>query len=900
VSLWSVVRETLRSLLARRAEERELDEELRFHVEEQTAENLRRGMTPAAARAAAAHALGGVERYREEAREARGTRLVEELVRDVGYGLRVLRRTPGVSLVSVLTLALGIGATSAIFSVVKGVLLDPLPYPEPDRLVMIWGRFLPESGFDFPRFVLSPPEYFDYRAQNRSLSDVAALSTLGVTLLLPDGEAVRVRAASATASLAGVLGVAPALGRWFTEEEDRPGGTHVLVLSDGLWRRAFGADPAVLGRMVRMNGEDWQVLGVMPRGFAFPDDRIELYGPAGLDPAATQLRQSHFIVSVGRLAPGATLAAASAEMTTLMAGWKAQYPEIHTGHFLFLRGLLDDVVGGVRRTLLVLFGGVAVVLLIVCANVTSILLARAGARRREVAVRAALGGARSRLARQFLTESTLLAFAGGALGLVLARLGLDVLQATAAGAIPRATHIRIDGGVALFACAVTLTAALLAGTVPALRAASAEPQQALRDGDRSATAGRRRGGLRSTLVVLEVALAVVLVVSAGLLARSFRALHAVDPGFRTDHLLIADLSLPNGDYPDSTHVIAFLEQMRERLAGLPGVQAVSGASAMPFYRTPGNFDFDIEGRSQRTTGQMAASGDCIVAMPGYLEAMGIALLEGRFFEPGDRMGAEPVAVVNRTLARAFFPGESAIGKRIRMAGADSAAWLTIVGVIEDVKNATRERPDFQSWYIPFSQSLYQAGYYERGLTFALRTTGDPARLGPRVREVVRSMDPRLPIIRLETAERLATDSLARPRFTFGLFGLFASLAALIGAIGLYGLLSFNVGERAREIGIRRALGAQTSTVLRLVVRQGLLLTATGLTLGLAAALALTRVMQSSQADAGGAGLLFQTRHTDPLTYLTVTLAMTAVALLATSLPAWRATRLDPLRVLRSD
>ncbi len=883
--------EVLRSLLLRRRVEREMEDELRFHMESQVAENVGAGMTPAQARAEAAHAFGAADRFREETRDARGTRRIEDFVRDVGHGLRVLRRTPGLSLVAVLTLALGVGATVALFSVVKGVLLAPLPYPQADRLVSVWGRFLPESGFDFPRFVLSPPEYFDYRAQNHSLEDVAASQVSGATLVRDDGQPIRVHAALITANLFAVLRVSPELGRSFTVEEDAPGGAPVAILGNALWRAAFGADPTIIGRTVRINGKPWQVVGVMPAGFAFPDENVQLWATLGLDPAVRDNRSSHFLTAVGRLRPGGTLVSASREMSALMARWKIEYPNIHTGHFLYLSSLTDDVTGPVRPALFVLLGAVCILLLIGCANVASILLARGAARAREVAVRTALGAGRARLVQQFLTEGLLVALLGGALGLLFARAGLGAILASAGGSLPRAAGVRVDAGVVLFASAVSLLAALLSGSAPAWRASAVEPQRALRDGDRSSTQGGGRARLRSGLVVAQVALAMTLVSAAGLVLRSFLALAAVQPGFDVRGVVSLDLSLPRADYADSSRVVAFMDAMRERMRALPGVRAAGATSTLPLHGRPGNTDFDVEGRPPRAPGEPASSGDLIAISAGYLDAMHTRVVEGRAFTDADRQSAAPVALVNRTLARMFWPGQSPLGRRLRESGFDGGPWLTVVGVVDDVRYALLDADQRPAWYVPLAQSAGSLGYTPRGLTFVARTDGDAGALAPALRDIVRSLDAGMPVIGLQTMEDVMHGSLARPRFTLQLLEVFATLALLLGAIGLYGTLSCAVGERVRELGIRRALGARAGVIALLVLRHGLALTLAGIALGLSAALAGSGVLRN---------LLFEVSPLDPLTFAGVTGVMLLSALLACLVPLARALRLDPIRVLRSE
>jgi predicted permease len=889
MSVWSAVREALRTLVHRRSEEREMRDEMLFHLESEAEAKLLAGLDPKAAREGALRSFGSVDRYMEEVRDARGLRWLEDAVKDVSFGMRALRRSAGATMVAVVTLALGIGATTAIFSVVNGVLLEPLPYGDPDRLVAVWGRFLPESGFDFPRFVLSPPEYFDYRVETRSMDDVAAFTGSSATIVPQGGTAMRVRAAGITWNAFAVLGVAPALGRGITADEDAPGAGGVIVVSHALWQSAFGGAPDVVGRTMRVNGTAVEIVGVMPAGFSFPGEDVMLWSPLGLDPSVRVNRQSHFLLAIARLQAGVTVESASVEMETLMARWKAEYPDIHTGHFLWLRPLADDVVGDVRVALYVLLGAVGVVMLIVCANVANLLLAKGSARQTELAVRATLGAGRRRLIRQLMTESALLAFAGGVAGLFLAWLGLRTILTGSSNAIPRVANVELDSVVLLFTLGVSVLATLAAGVTPALRASMADPQSTIREGGRSVTGGRGTGRLRSTLVIIEVALAVLLIAGAGLMIRSFRTLTAVDPGFRPDGVLMADVTLPGGDY-DDTRVYQAQQDLLDRMAALPGVHDAAMTSSLPLFETPGNYDFDIESRPPAGPGQPATSGDFIAATPGYPAALGIDLVKGRWFEPGDREDALLVAVVNRTAARMFWPNEDPLGKRIRMASNRfEFPWLEIVGVVEDIKYASLSGSFRPAWYAPLAQMQEVQGSPVRGITFVLRSGDGVDALAPTVRQIVADYDAGLPIGALDTVDGVLRDSVAGPRFILTLLGVFAALAMLLGTIGLYGVLSYSVSERSRELGIRMALGARRISLLSLVAGRGVTLALAGIALGVPAALASSRVLR---------GLLYETSPTDPATFATVALVMLSVALLASLVPAIRAVRLDPVRVLR--
>lgn len=888
---WQRWRRRLYGLYRRNRVEAAMEEEMRFHVEME-AELLMRteSLEPDEARRRALIAFGGVERVKERARDVRGTRWLEDLVQDSRLGIRTLRRAPGFALVAGLTLALGVGATTAMFSVVSGVLLTPLPYPDADRLVSVWSRFQPESGFDFEKFPLSPPEYFDYRAQTDVLSDVAAHNGYRATLLGDDGSALSVRGVAATAHLFDVLRVRPAFGRAYAAHEDVPAGPSVALLGHALWRRAFGGDSAILGRTIRVNGRTTAVIGVMPEGFAYPTAETELWTPIGLDPAQRTNRSSHFLEAIGRLSDDANLERAHTEMHELMARWKTEYPDVHTGHFLFLRPLMEDVVGSARPALFTLLGAVGFVLLIVCANVANLLLARGEVRRRELALRSALGAGRARLLRQFVAEGAVLSLVGGAAGLALAYLLVDVTLALGVDSIPRPDNVAVDARVLLFTAAIALFTTLAFTIAPATRLNVAEPRLALGDDGRSTTSSRGLR-LRQALVTGQVALAVIVVIGAGLMVRSFGELSAVDPGFRSDNVLIADISVPAGDYPTADDVIAVYQDLVQRIGRLPGARSVTAVSTLPLGGWASNVDFRIDGAPPPAPGEPAQSGDMIVADPGYPETIGVELVEGRFFEPGDRVGGLPVVVVNQQLVQMFWPGESAIGKRIRMASAADAPWLHVVGVVDDVQFRTLADDVRPAWYLPLAQMPLSLGQPARSFSVAVRAAGEPTLLTQSMRAVVRAVDPTLPVIRLRTLDRVVVESKARPRFTMLVLGLFAALALVLGAIGIYGVLAYAVAQRTREFGIRMALGADARELTGLVVGEGLRLVLLGLAIGIAGAFAATRLIQ---------GLLFRVSPTDPGTFLFVGAAICLIAIVASLVPVSRALRTDPMQALRTD
>ncbi|HVH54755.1 MAG TPA: ABC transporter permease, partial [Vicinamibacterales bacterium] len=602
-------------------------------------------------------------------------------LQDARYAFRLLRRQPAFALFVVLTLAVGIGANSAVFSVVNGVLLRPLPFEESDRLVAVWGRFDPESGFDFPQFVLSNPEYVDYRNHSRAVGEMAAYQQRSTTVGTPGSDPERVPSAAVTSSLFPLLRVQPALGRAFTAQEDTPSGAAVAVLSNGYWRSRFGGDPSIIGRVVSMNGVPTQVIGVMPATFAYPRPDTDIWLPLRINPANPGNRQGHSTRAIGRLAPGVELATARAELQSLMAEWKATYPDIHTGHYLFIRPLLEDVAGTIRPALLLLLAATGFVLLIVCANIASVVMARGEARIREMAIRGALGAERRRLVRLSMVESGILALIAGGLGLALAYAGVRVLLAIDPSSVPRSAEIGLDVQMMLFAAGAALLSAVLFGLMPAMRGARTDLQSTLRDSSQATTAGSGRQWFRRGLVVAEVSLSVVLVVGALLMLRSFSRLLSVDMGFRSDGLLTAAIAPPQKDYQQPDRVEAFYAGLVERLRSHPGVTAVSAGTTVPLWDDQGVWDFEIDGRPRPAAGALAWNAAAVIVRAGYFETLGVPLIRGRVFTPQDDARTQLVAVINEAMARTFFPGEDPIGRRIRIAGVTAAdAWMTIVGV----------------------------------------------------------------------------------------------------------------------------------------------------------------------------------------------------------------------------
>ena len=884
------IRIWIRSFVCPEALEREIESEFQHHLELEIEKNVREGMNLRAARRKAIVDFGGVERFKEQTRAVRSTRSAEDVMTDVRMAFRRLGKSPGFSVLTVLTLALGIGATTAIFSVVSGVLLEPLPYDEPENLVYMNTYFLPESGYDFPEYAVGSPEYFDYKNATSSMEELAAVSTESVTITAGQGDPEVVRAGWVSPSMFTVLRTPPLLGRTLIEADGGAEPAAVTVLSYDLWQRRFGGDSTVVGQLVNLGVEveedavPSEIVGVMPPGFSHPGPGIQLWAPLPLDPARTW-RGGHWFTMIGRLARGVTFEEADAEVKAMMVQWAEIYPDHHVGHGLFMKPLLDHEVGDARATLLLLLGAVGFVLLIACANVASLLLARGEGRRREVAVRNALGAGRGRIVQELLTESFLLALVGGVVGLGLAWVGVQALLALEPGNLPRLEGIAMDGRVLAFTAGAVVLTTFLFGLMPALQEARSNPGDALREAGTRTTTGSQRMRFRKGIVVAEVALSVLLVVGAGLMARSFRNLLVEDAGFTSENLLFARFSLPAAEYtPEGT--IQFYERLREGAGALPGVISASYSSRPPLLWNDQNGRFHIEGRPVTQTAPMCCVGSMVAVGAEYFDLMGISLVRGRYFEPDDdRVGGPRVALVDETAAYRYWPGEDPIGRRIGFGNQEENGWIEIVGVVESV---TYDGPglEFPTLYNPANQTPHFAA---RTRYLVLKTASEPAALVEGVRTVVRTLDPRQAIASTFTMQEIRGRSVARPRFILTLFGVFAGVALVLGAIGIYGVISYGVALRAGEIGIRRALGAEESAVLGMVLRQGLALTAIGLVMGLAGALAGTRILT---------GFLHEVSPSDPLTFLAVAGIILAVAALAAFFPARRASGVDPLEALR--
>jgi putative ABC transport system permease protein len=880
----------LRSLISRISRRRDVDEELRAYLDLLTEEKVRAGIDRDEARRQARLEAGGVAQIKEEVRDARPGAAFASTWQDVRYGMRLLRRSPAFAALSVITIGLGIGANSAIFSVINGVVRKPLAYPAPERLMFVTSQF-PTLGFE--KFWISPPEYFDFAERTRAFSAVAAFRT-GAQNLSEGDRPERVNAAFVTANMFDVLGVRARHGQVFTAAHDVPNGDPVVVLSHEIWQRTFGGDPSVIGRRVQVQGVATTVVGVMPPGFDLHDSKSHLWLPLTLDPANRQNRGSHFLYLVGRLAAGTTQAQATSEMEGMLRQWREWAGNTHvpndSTHRMQMVPLQDEVVGSVKRALWVLQGAVALVLLIACANVANLLLARAESRHKEFAVRTALGAGRLRVLRQFMAEGVVLAVLGATLGLGLAYWGLKALLAANPENTPRTTEITLDPAVLLFTVGVALATGLVFGLAPLLHMGEQAVTAAIKEGGMRTTVSAGRNRVRRGLVVAEVALAVMLVIGAGLLIRTFSNLTSVDAGFDPEGRVTFGLVLPNATYPDSQRAAQFLTELTRRLAEIPGVTRAAAMQGLPPFRQVNANDTEFEGYAPKP-GDPPSNVDYYQgATTGYFETMGIRIVDGRAFNATDAAGG-PVAIINEALARRFYPNQNPIGRRLRPSFGPDVPWFTIVGVAKDVKQGGLDAPAGTELYLNVEQSPRVLGFVPRQMNIVLQSTQPLSALAGSIRSAVAAMDPTLPIVQLRTMHEVIGASLARQRFLSLLLGLFAVVALLLAAIGTYGILAYMVTERQREIGIRLALGAGAAQVVRLVLGQGATIAGLGIVLGMAGALGLARLTQS---------LLYGISPFDPLTFATVAGTIALVAVLACLVPMRRAARVDVLEAVRGD
>ena len=801
---------------------------------------------------------------------------------DVRYAVRGLARRPGFAAVVVLTLTLGIGANAAIFSVVNGILLRPLPFAVPERLVQL--------GQQDPYWTVSEPEFMDYRRDARAFERVAAYAGSDVSLT-GTGEPERVEAARVSDDFFATLGVAPARGRAFAPDEEAPGSgpAPVVIISDALWRRRFGADPGIVGRSVTVNNAPRTVVGVMPPHLDFPSPRTALWLPLRLNPDSLWTRNNHYLTVIARLAPGVTAERASAQLNTLARRWMRDFPETYFPDkplVVAVTPMRDAILGPTRPFLVALLGAVGFVLLIACVNVANLLLARGESRRKELAIRTALGASGRRLARQLLTESALLAGAGGALGLLVAWLGARALVALAPSSVPRLDLVAMDARVLAFTAALALATGLLFGLAPALRATRGVAAETLKQGGKgSATGGSHR--TRRALVVTEVALAVVMLAGAGLMLRSLARLRAIELGFDQRDVLTMRLSVPAAEYDDA-RAAEYYRELTARAATLPGVLGAAAVRQLPLEREGDDgWSIAVDGRMPATISEAPVATPAQVT-PDYFRVMRIALLRGRGFTAADRADAAPVAVVNETMARQLWPGADPVGRTLRMFS-ESQPWVTVVGVVKDVRSNGLQADVPAVMYFPHAQTGTSAYYTPRSMALVVRTAGDPAALAGALRRTVRSLDANVPISSVQSMEQVVAGRIASRRFSTVLLGTFAALALALAGVGIYGVIAFGVSQRTYELGLRMALGAQRRAVLRLVVSEALGMTLVGLGLGLAGALAVGYLARS---------LLVGVPVADVPTLALVSAALAGVAILASALPARRASLVSPTEALR--
>jgi putative ABC transport system permease protein len=803
--------------------------------------------------------------------------MMETLLQDLRYAIRMVAKSPGYTAVIVLALAVGIGATTAIFSVVNAILLRALPYGNPDRIVMVW---MDNRKLAVDQDWHSYPNYSDYKDQNQVFEEMAAFNDRSFNLT-GTGDPDRVVGAHSTASLFAVLGVEPIQGRVFMPEENDPGKDQVVIISQGLWQRRYGSDPNLVGQQISVNGASRTVVGIMPASFRFPSKNSEIWVPTSLNPEIKAQRSAFWLKAVGKLKPGVTIEQARADMTPIASRLAEQY-DFLSAYGVNLVPLHDQIVGTVRPALLVLLGAVGFVLLIACANVANLLLARAAVREREIAIRTALGAGRWRLVRQLLTESTLLAIVGGTAGLLIALWGLDVLVALSPADIPRLDQIRIDGRVLAFTFSVSLLTGLIFGIVPAIQSSKPDLNESLKEGGRGTTGGIQGARVRSALVVSEIALSLVLLIGAGLMIKSFIRLQQFDMGFNPERLLTMRLQLSGTKYREEQPRVSFIKDLVERVESLPGIQSAGAISTIFLTKTPFSTTFRIKGRPAPPPEEdIEVPIDSVT--PNYFRVMGIPLISGREFNDGDVRTAPGAIIINQTFVRQFFKDEDPIGKDFTFGDPNTDPWLKIVGVVADVRRTGFDSEPRAETFLPHAQASSGA------MTLVIRTAGDPVSLASAIRSEVWAIDKDQAVYDIKPMSQLLGDMISQRRFNMLLLAIFSAVALILAAVGIYGVISYSVTQRTHEIGIRIALGARPGDVLKMVVGRAALLALVGVGTGILGAFALTRLMSS---------LLYGVSATDPLTFGVVSLALSGVALGASFVPALRAARVDPMIALR--
>jgi predicted permease len=882
VPILSPIRSLFRNFFTRQESDRELDDEVRSYVDLLAEEKMRTGMRQEEAQRAARIELGGVEQVKEQVREVRAGAWLDSLLQDLRYGARMLRKNPGFTAIAVLTLALGIGANTAIFSVVDAVLLRPLPYNQPDRLVILSESSSPNDLAT--RSAVAPGNYLDWRDQNRVFAQVVAADYPGFSLTGGD-RAEHVLGASISAGALGMLGLGPQLGREISFEDDRPDAGGVVMLSDSLWRSHFNARRDIIGKSIHLDAKPYTVIGILPAGLQFPEEDVDLWVPLQHEiiPKNMHWRSSHYLDVFARLKPGVPLPQARDEMNRITMSLKKAYPDSNSGAGAIVLPLQGDLVGDIRPALLTLLVAVGFVLLIACANVANLLLVRAIRREKELSVRVALGAGSSRLVRQLLTESILLSFAGGLAGLLIAAWVRRALLAMRPTGLPLYNPVRTDFRVLLFTLAISMLTGILFGIVPALRAARAEVNLALQNTSRSVTSGRGSRRLQGALVVGEIAVSLVLLIGAGLLLQSFLRLRNHDLGFRTDHMLTTRISIPSGKYSEDAQVVTFCDELLAKVRSLPGVESAGMVSFLPL--TGRNFDnsFDIVGRPPFPPSNREYPLVRFVD-PQYFSVLGIPLLQGRALNDFDRLGRPRAIVISESMALRYWPGGKPVGEHLVVyMGTDQTPW-EIVGIVHDVRTNISAEPQ-PMIYFPYAQMPY------RFMVLAVRTDADPKTMIETIRTAASSIDPDQPLYQLCTLEELIAQTLVPWRFSTTLLAAFAALALLLASAGVYGVISYTVEERTGEIGIRTALGAQPSEILWPILRNGMGLCFVGIAVGLAGASYLSRFLVSQ---------LYAVRPTDAFTFAAITFLLLAVAFAASYIPARRASRVDPMTALRHE
>ncbi|MGB2638487.1 MAG: ABC transporter permease [Candidatus Acidiferrum sp.] len=883
MTLWSRLRSWSHDAIHRSRIENEMDAELRFHVEAYADDLIRKGVPRDEAVRRARIEFGGLERVKEEGREARGLGFMDTLRQDLRFGARTFRKSPGFALVTVLTLALGIGANTAIFSVVYGVLLNPLPYKEPSRLVLL-NETTPKVG----KVSVSYPNFLDWRAQSSQFAQMAAVCGVGFNFAgVTQPESISGEAVSS--NFLSLLGVKPLLGRDFDPAEEKPGAAPVVLLSYSLWQSHLGADPGALGRTIVLDGRSFTIVGILPANFRWPD-KVDVLEPIGVWAAqdsddATQRGARGDLVVVGRLAPNSSFAQARSEMEGIAARLAKEYPGANDQFGVALQPIRDAFVGDVRPAILALFGAVVFVMLIACANVANLLLVRGAGRSREVALRMALGATRSRIIRQMLTESFLLALFGGAVGLCLAEAGIRGMTSLIPSATLSGASIQLNAVVVLFAAGIMTLAAFIFGAIPAVRSTSPNVQSQLKEGSQGTGTGIAQNRLRSAFVVTELALSLVLLAGAGLMMKSLHLLLSVSPGFQPNRVLTMEMDLRTAQYDKDPAIRNFWQQVLDRVSVLPGVQSAAVGTVVPLTGHHDRADITVEGMPLPKPGSFPHP-DIHIVSAGYFRTLGVPLIAGRTFTQDDTETALQVGMINAKLAREFFPRGDAVGKRFLFghpSNTSAPKWIEIVGVVGDTKLYSLANPARLEVYVPFSQA--PSGH----MNLLVKSAVDPSAMTSAVRGVVASVDKDQPIFATSTMNRLLHDSVSTQTFTLILLELFSTVALVLAAIGIYGVISYSVAQRTRDIGIRMALGASPGNILQNILGLGLWLTGAGLGLGLMGAFAVTRVLSS---------LLYGVQSTDAVTFSAVSLVLAVVALAASYLPARRAMRVDPMVALR--